>query len=562
MAATAACGGGSITEPPPDPNNLPTPTVACAAQLPLQLAVGQFAVVDPAGTTGCLRLRPGNPGGASYLVVVASTSGQRSSSGIQGGFLIRASSPLAATGVPTPAAGADEGGAPAASRPSVAAAFDATLRERERELAADPANRPAPRATPSVAAAPPTVGEHRDFKTCTNLACTAFATVAATLKYVGPHAAIYLDDAVPTSDPLQPADFEELGLAFDNSVSGHYGIDTTAFGRESDLDNNSVVDILMTDAVNALTPDCGNGRIIGYFFGGDLLTGPNSNRGEVFYTLVPAPATATCTVVTRRLALNSLKPTLIHEFQHMISYNQHVLVRGGSAEETWLNEGMSHFAEELGGRLTPNAECTIYSFSSCRSQYSGGNILDAYDFMKNPEAFFLVFPGSSNGSLEERGASWLFLRWALDQFAVDTILGTNITRALTQTPRVGADNLAAVTGVSFSTLVPEWLLALYLDDGTDLPFESTGRLRYKSWGLRAILTDPRNAGNFPLGFPLVAAPMADGFRYTGTLRGGSGKHFLVTLPDAAASLDIQVLKSNGAALDPALVTRFGIVRIR
>src|SRR5437867_2535680 len=42
--------------------------------------------------------------------------------------------------------------------------------------------------------------------------------------------------------------------------------------------------------------------------------------------------------------------TFIHEFQHMISYNQHVLLRGGGGELPWLNEGMSHYAEELGGR--------------------------------------------------------------------------------------------------------------------------------------------------------------------------------------------------------------------
>ena len=48
----------------------------------------------------------------------------------------------------------------------------------------------------------------------------------------------------------------------------------------------------------------------------------------------------------------------------MISYNQHVLVAAGSAEDTWLNEGLSHFAEELGGRSVPDAECQPTS-SSC-----------------------------------------------------------------------------------------------------------------------------------------------------------------------------------------------------
>ena len=41
----------------------------------------------------------------------------------------------------------------------------------------------------------------------------------------------------------------------------------------------------------------------------------------------------------------------------MISFNQHVLVRDGDAEDTWLNEGLSHYAEELGGRVVPDDLC-------------------------------------------------------------------------------------------------------------------------------------------------------------------------------------------------------------
>ena len=66
---------------------------------------------------------------------------------------------------------------------------------------------------------------------------------------------------------------------------------------------------------------------------------------------------------------------IIHEFQHMISFNQHVLVRGGNAEETWLNEGLSSFAEELGGRLVPDALCAN---TDCLTQFSLINLDNAY----------------------------------------------------------------------------------------------------------------------------------------------------------------------------------------
>ena len=550
LALAVACGGTTG----PDGGG-GTPSEACAAEPVTQLAVGEHVILDPAATSGCLRLPKAGAAGAQYLVVLASTNGTKSSSGTQGPYLLRSSHPVVAVTAP---AAAPQPAAPSLASGSVAAQFDASLRRLERDLAADPRNRLLPLTAPRLVQAPP-VGDVKSFKTCSNLACSAFTTVQATARFVGVHVAVYMDNDVPQSDPLTDADLANLGNSFDNF---HYPIDTTAFGRESDIDGNGVVIILATDAVNNLTPDCTNGRVIGYFFGGDLLSGPNSNRAEIFYTLVPAPATAKCTSVSRNAALNNLKPTLIHEFQHMISFNQHVLIRGGTSEEVWLNEAMSHFAEELGGRLVPESECTSAGFSSCRSLYTSGDILDSYDYLKNPGSQYVVFPTSSSGTLEERGAVWLFLRWTLDHFSTDSILASATTRALDATSLTGVANLTAVTGGSFSDMIPRWLMASYLDDGPDLPFEPTGWLRFKSWGLRSIWTDPRNAQIFPGGFPLVPASLGSGSSIADTLRAGSGRHFLLVQPADGDAWDVQVLKNTaGAQLDAALQARFGIVRI-
>ncbi len=541
------CGACGSTGPNPPG----TPSEECASRPVTQLAVGDHVIIDPSATGGCLRLPVAGAGGAQYLLVLASTNGSKSSTGVSGPYLLRASNPVVALQTAS-------GAAPLAPAGN-AAQFDATLRRLEGELAADPRHRPLTAASPGLTQAPP-LGDMKSFKTCSNLACTSFVTVQATARFIGTHVAVYVDNDVPQNDPLTDADLAKLGTTFDTY---HYPIDTTAFGRESDIDGNGVVLILATDAVNNLTPDCTNGRVIGYFFGGDLLPGANSNRAEIFYTLVPAPATAKCTAVTRTAALSNLKPTLIHEFQHMISFNQHVLLRGGTSEEVWLNEAMSHFAEELGGRQVPDAECIADSFTSCRSQYSGGNILDAYDYLKNPEARFMVFPTSSTGTLEERGAVWLFLRWVLDHFSgADSILATATTRALDGTALTGAANISSVTGGDFSQMVPRWLMAAYLDDGTDLPFESTGWLRFKSWGLRGIWTNPQNAQIFPAGFPLVPTSLGASSAIAGTLRAGSGRHFLLQQAANGAAWDVQVLKSSaGEQLDATLQARFGVVRI-
>lgn len=560
LAGLAIGCGGESTGPAPNPGTLPTPSVACIGSPPLQLAVGQHLIVDPAASGGCLRLPAPGSSGARYLMVLTSASSVVSSTGVQGPYLLRASSPGIVTSGPSAnVARRFEASQEVAQRPSAAARFDAALREREREALAEARARGTLLAAPTVEAAPPTVGEIRQFKACTNLTCSAFGTVAATARYVGEHAAIFIDNAAPTVDSLRASDFAALGFAFDTY---HYGIDTTAFGRESDIDANGMVIILMTKAVNDLTPDCTNGRVIGYFYGGDLLGGSNSNRAEIFYTLVPAPATSQCAAATRQQVVDNVKPTLIHEFQHMISFNQHSLVRAGNSEDRWLNEAMSHFAEELGGRLIPNSECTP-TYTSCRSQYASGDILNAYDYLKDTEAHFLVYPGASAGTLEERGSAWLFLRWTLDQYAADTILATATTRALVATSLTGVANITAVTNASFSTMVPQWLMATFLDDGTDLPEESTGRLRYKSWGLRSIWTNPLNQTNFPAGFPIPVDVITGSYTRSGTLKGGSGRHFMISQPAQGVAIDVQVLRNtSGDALDPALVARFGIVRIQ
>jgi hypothetical protein len=551
----AGCGGDGVVVPPPPP---PPVTLAACASIAVQtLAVGEHRVLDPAQSSGCVRVPAAGAQGAEYLVVAASTAGMVSSAGVSGPYHLRAGN-AGATAVGA-AAGPSEPAEPSAT--SAAAAFHLRIREMERALSRDPAVRLAPRPAPGVAAVPPVVGDIRTFKVCANLTCGQFVDVAATARFVGTKAAIYVDQSVPTADTLLEVDYQNLGQTFDNRL---YAIDLAAFGSESDIDNNQRIIILMTDAVNALTPDCTGGRIVGYFFGLDLVTSgsqaANSNRGEIFFTLVPAPASGNCTAYTRVNAVRNLKPTLIHELQHMISWNQHVIVRGGSSEETWLNEALSHFAEELAGRLIPDAECP--GFSSCRSQYVSGNIFNSYDYFEDPEAHFLIYPATSNGTLEERGASWNFLRWVVDQFASDTILGSDFTPGLVQTTAVGAANITGKTGVPMSQMVPEWLMASYLDDRAGLPPQSP-RMRFKSWGLRAVWTNPANTQSFPGGFPLKPDSTSGNYTHSGTLRGGSGQHLRLIQAANGAAIDVQLVRdAQGTAIDPALAARIGIVRVR
>jgi hypothetical protein len=372
---------------------------------------------------------------------------------------------------------------------------------------------------------------------------------------VGNRVAIYLDDAAPPGGYTTP-DLDAVKQQFDQFL---YPIDITAFGRESDIDGNGVVIVLLTQRVNQLSPNCNSTRrvILGYFLGADLLPrtamNPGSNEAEVFYGLVPDPSNPNCDI-SAAFARSVLPATFIHEFQHMISYNQHVLVRNGVAEDTWLNEGLSHFAEELGGRQVPDVECTT---GSCFNEFVvSGDVNNAFDYLTSPEDFFLIEPQDSTGSLEERGANWLFVRWLADHFASDTILGTDLTRSLDGTSLIGGANVEARTGQSFSTSVGEWQLANYLDD---LPgfVESTGRLRYKSWDFRAEAAAEGRT------FPLVP-DSTDGVDYahSGVLRAGSGRHVLIFQNPGAGPVDLTLTSSTGTALPSNIEPRIALVRVR
>lgn len=544
----AACGGGGTGPTEPDPAECGSPTI-------VTLAPGAHQVVDPSTSGGCVRVGA-QFGNEEYLVVLLSGAGDETQAGISGPFTFE----IGAVGsvVAAPGSGGPGGSpfAPAqAPAPSAAAAFDAGLRRREAELQVSATDRL--QAAPGGPAAAPVVGHQRTFQVCAATTCNQTNTVNATARAVGQTVAIYSDDSNPVfAESLLPADYDELVTAWDQHL---HTIATGAFGAESDIDANGVVLILISRRVNDFTTSCTDGRVIGYFFGGDLLTTfAGSNRAEIFFTFAPAPATSGCSTVTRRGALNQLKPTLIHEFQHMISFNQHRLIRNGNQEQTWLNEGLSHLAEDLAGQLIPNEFCP--GASSCRSLYGSANVTNAYSVFNNPPQHALVFGRASTGTLAERGAGFLFARWLLDQFGTGPD-GFNLTRALVGTNLLGRANVEAATGRGFPMLAGQWLATAYVDNLAGFT-DASGLLTYDTWDFRTVMDNPANSQLFPNGYPLEPEAVAQSALRSGSLKAGTGRYFL--LRPGGTARDMLVSGGSGSTLqpDPALAIRLAIVRIQ
>jgi hypothetical protein len=529
------------------------PPLDCSPASTRVLAVGEHQVIDPIQEGACVRLPAATAAGAEYLYVPLATASEEVDDGISGPYSVTGGSPALAaarsTAILSPRL--------SAFQPSLAPeAFHDMLRARERALSRSPSAALFSQGRISAAmAVPPALNEKRTFQVCAASDCKTFVTTTGTALSVGQRVAIFVDDAAP-ADGYTTAELDDVRGLFDQHL---YPIDTTAFGRESDIDGNGVVVVLLTQHVNALSGGCNStGRVIlGYFFGADLLPqGPNnpgSNEGEVFFGLVPDPTNSTCTI-EHAFARSHLPATFIHEFQHMISFNQHVLVRDGSSEDTWLNEGLSHFAEELGARQVPDVECP--NSTSCFTEFIEGDLANAFDYLASPESFFMIEPHKSTGKLEERGANWLFVRWLVDHFAAQPLLGRDLTLKLVGTDQTGGSNVETQTGEDFSKLVGEWQLANYLDD---LPgfSESTGRLAYSSWDFRQEAQT--ELGSYPL-VPDITSGVD--YIHSGVLRAGSGRHIRVVQAPGAAAVDLSLTAPTGDALSSTLEPRIALVRVR
>src|SRR5690606_28370633 len=135
---------------------------------------------------------------------------------------------------------------------------------------------------------------------------------------------------------------------FDDPI---YDAVVDVFGEPSDVDGDGRIIILFTPVVNEMTPRNSSGFIAGFFYGLDLTTQANSNRSEIFYSLVPDPNGQFGDRRATSDVLRVVPPVLAHEFQHMIHFNQRYLLRGVRTETLWLSEGLAHTAEDVVGAV-------------------------------------------------------------------------------------------------------------------------------------------------------------------------------------------------------------------
>ena len=274
----------------------------------------------------------------------------------------------------------------------------------------------------------------------------SYSEITATQQMSGEYCNVYVDNDLWNID-ITPNDVELVARVFDDSTAadpdnGIYLLDTQMFGIPSDIDENGKVNILIYDIDDA--------NINGFFSPNDISGGTHSNNMEVLYIDKNPHGSG----------INSSYcfSTVAHEFQHLIHYTL------DSNEQTWVNEGLSCFAQTVTGWVSPNWMVM---------------------FTMNPDNNLIQWTAGP-----DYPQTWLFMIYFWEHYCLDD---ENIIHNLVAEPLNGMDGIDAAlitTGwddVNAEDVFNNWVIANYIND----PSFMDGKFGYSD--------NPVGTGNYAMG---------------------------------------------------------------
>jgi hypothetical protein len=357
-----------------------------------------------------------------------------------------------------------------------------------------------------------------------------------------PHTIVLHDQTSPPGG-WTTSEMTSFAQAFENTG---YPLSVAAFGAPSDIDGNGRVAILFTPSVNAY-PAGGLTASRDLF---PVAQCPGSNEGEMFYMPVPDVNNTINTSFSDKEGLARFNlSVLVHEFQHLINGSRRIYVNNAAGpEEVWLNEGLSHIAEELlYYQLSGNPTHSNIDLDRLRSEgvafVNGGQVGNLGRVSGYMQATETSSPFAQNNSGETRGAIWQLLRYAGDMKGGSQ---QDTWFSLVNSTVSGQTNFNAVLGDIIS-LTRDFVVAQFTDDAG---LGVHGQYTHPSWNYRSILP-AINEDVFPLSTrALQGAPQ------TIELAGGGAAYFRFRV---AAGVPATVTATSQGQAVPAAV-EFTLVR--
>lgn len=454
--------------------------------------------------------------------------------------------------------------------------------------------------------APPEEGDTLSFVYAVSdfqVSCTDTARViGAVVREVGERVALVEDTlAQQSSGAFTAADWSSLRASFDDVI---FAADSAYFGAPTDIDHNERVIVLVTPEVNKLTPRSSSSRTTGFFIPTDLADSGDpegdgtsrsgvcrtSNEAEILYLLAPDPGALWSKEISREVTLEVVRGTSAHEFQHLLNTATRLIKEDGtfgtSLLDTWLDEGLSHVAEEVVGYRSRGLEPRgNYGFSELAGEetafhaYFVQNFLRLSEYWQDPadtRAVATSDPGST-ASLRMRGFAWVFLRWLADQEVPDGsggFLGGAPEESFFRDIAAGGPSLLTGTDAVLraveraSGATPGWgeLIADFspmaqVDD--DVP-GIAARYLLPSWDLPDVFRGLNEAytsitEDYPLEVEEIGFSTA---AYETSVRGSAQRYFRLSASGAVPGLSLELASTSGGPVPPSAVPQITVVRVQ
>ena len=294
------------------------------------------------------------------------------------------------------------------------------LRREEAELARQHQGRPLQFA--EKRATPFQIGDTRSFA-FEEIGDVSTQNVTATLVATSSRAEAWVDNNISRIYATNPNAITtaEAQAQINRFSETTYPVVTSVFGDPSDVDGDGKLLFLYTELVDQA------GGIAGFYRAKSLFSasdGGDGNAADMMYIGLAGQA-------------STYESLLAHEFQHLISYNQHVLIHEGVNEISSINEAMSHVAEDLIGQ-----------------HVQGGNANLVRTYAKAPEIYSIL----SESKLDKgvRGTAYTFVRSMIESF------GDDVLSSLVKTELSGIANVEAVSGQTFEQVYETYLARMFL----------------------------------------------------------------------------------------------------
>jgi hypothetical protein len=362
-------------------------------------------------------------------------------------------------------------------------------------------------------------------------------------------------------DVLTRADFERIAQDFDEKV---YPLSSRNFGEPARGIGPPRTTSVYTTAVNQLASGFG-GLVGGFFFARDLFPRvegggfagcPASNEREMFYMLTADPNGQHGQAIPVDFIRRRSITTVMHEHQHLVNASRRLFILStGALEVVWLNEALSHIAEELlfyqEAGLQPGMNLNLDDVRASQAR------LDAVNNHQVPNlARYLLYlsdvsrntPLDPQDGLEVRGASWSFLRYVADQH-VDN--HEQFFFQLVNSGQQGVENLRARLTRELPLPLTRWGISHFADD---LVPGLAPVHRQPSWNFRSLLPELTQDGTFPL----QATRLQPGTPVALTIRGGSSAFIRLGVPPGERAT---ITTQSGGGAPPEAV-RGSLLRVR